>query len=325
MDFAGMGKSWPKFKNTDECHSLNEYLKRYSADKKVLLNIVMIILKTLKFFRNFSFMIFFLLMCKSKVSGIRAQDLDSFENLMQSALELIWYMAPNAEKLRNRGAALPEFMLPILPFNDPTRHKHKTKQLYGETLNNLASKVTAVLENSFVSRPSFKFLIELLDKLTKIVVKYSVCLVSNLESVRAYQESEVIEREKNVFSVPYLKTDLSGSYSLQRELSVVSEIFEQLQDMDFYEFLNLEKDLPSIKSHRYMFMKKFKDIGLPVENSVLLSCSYSSSVRGNMHFLWKEDKSYENHENLCQQLINSINNSLPCFASRAHKNRAKDH
>ena len=185
--------------------------------------------------------------------------------------------------------------------------------------------MTAVLEKSFVSRPSFKFVIELLDTLTKSVVKYSVYLVSNLESVRAYQECEVIEREKSVFSVPYLKTDLSGSYSRQRELPVVSEIFEQLQDMDFYEFLNLEKDLPSIKSHRYMFMKKFKDIGLPVENSVLFSCSYSSSVRGNMHFLWKEDKSYENHENLCQQLINSINNSLPCFASRAHKNRAKDH
>ena len=59
MDLAGMGKSWPKFKNTDQCHSLNEYLKRYSADKKVLLNMLMVILKTLKFFRNFSFMIFF--------------------------------------------------------------------------------------------------------------------------------------------------------------------------------------------------------------------------------------------------------------------------
>ena len=191
-------------------------------------------------------------MCKSKVSSVHAQDLDSFENLMQSALGLIWYMAPNAEKLSNRGAALPEFMSLILPFNDPARHKYKTKQLHGETLINLASKVTAVLEKSFVSRPSFKFLIELLDKLTKSVVKYSVYLVSNLESVRAYQECQVIEREKSVFSVPYLKTDLNGSYSHQRKLSVVSKIFEKLQDMDFYEFLNPQKDLPSIKSHRYM-------------------------------------------------------------------------
>ena len=29
-----MEKSWPKFKNTDQCHSLNEYLKHYSANKK---------------------------------------------------------------------------------------------------------------------------------------------------------------------------------------------------------------------------------------------------------------------------------------------------
>ena len=32
----------------------------------------------------------FLLMSKSNVIGVRAQDLDSFEDLIQSALELIW-------------------------------------------------------------------------------------------------------------------------------------------------------------------------------------------------------------------------------------------
>ena len=233
-------------------------------------------------------------------------------------------MAPNAEKLRNQGAALPEFMSPILSFNDPTRSKHKPKQLYSETMIHLASKVTAVLEKSFVFRPSFKFLKDLLDRLTESVVKYSDYLVSNFESVKAYQECEVIERERSVFSVPHLKTDLSGSYSCQRELSIVSEIFEQLQGMDSCEFLNLEKYLPSIKSHRYMFMKKFKDTGLPVENSVLFSCSYSSSVGGNMYFLWNEDKSCENHENLRQQLIDSVNNSLPRCNSRAHKNNAKE-
>ena len=94
--------------------------------------------------------------------------------------------------------------------------------------------------------------------------------------------------------------------------------------MDFYEFLNLEKYLPSIKNHRYMFMKKFKDTGLPVENSALFLGWYSSSVGRNMHFLCKEDKSCENHENLCQQLIYSINNSLPYFESKAHKNKAKE-
>ena len=50
MDLARMEKSWPKFKNTNQCHLLTEYLKHYSADKKVLVNILMIILKTLKFF-----------------------------------------------------------------------------------------------------------------------------------------------------------------------------------------------------------------------------------------------------------------------------------
>ena len=62
-------------------------------------------------------------MCKSKVSEVHAQDLDSFENLIQSTLELIWYMASNTEKLRNQGAALPEFMSLILSFSNLTRYK----------------------------------------------------------------------------------------------------------------------------------------------------------------------------------------------------------
>ena len=181
-------------------------------------------------------------------------------------------------------------MSPSLSFNDPTRHKHKPKQLYNETLIILASKVTAVLEKSLMSQPSFKLLKELLDKLIEIAVKYSDYLVSNLESIKNYQECEVIEREKSVFSAPYLKNDLSVSYSRQMQLLIVSEIFEQLQDMDFYEFLNLEKYLPSIKSHRYMFMKKSKDIGLPVDNFVLFSCSYSSSVEGKMIFFVERGK-----------------------------------
>ena len=122
----------------------------------------------------------FLLMCKSKVSGICAQDLDSFENLIKSVLQLIWYMALNAEKLINQGAALLEFMSPILSFNNPTRHKHKPKQLYSETLINLAGRVVAVLEKYFVSQPLFKFLKDLLDKLTESAAKYSDYLVSNL-------------------------------------------------------------------------------------------------------------------------------------------------
>ena len=58
-------------------------------------------------------------------------------------------------------------MSPIQSFNDPTRHKHKPKQLYSETLISLASKVTAVLEKSFVSQPLFKFLKDLLEINTK--------------------------------------------------------------------------------------------------------------------------------------------------------------
>ena len=111
--------------------------------------------------------------------------------------------APNAEKLRNQGAAIPEFLSPILSFNKPNRHKHKPEQLYSETLINLASKVTAVLEKSFVSRPSFIFL-KHLDKLTESPVKYSDYLVSNLKSVTAYQECEVTEQEKSVFFLCYI-------------------------------------------------------------------------------------------------------------------------
>ena len=54
---------------------------------------------------------------------------------------------------------------------------------------------------------------ELFDKLSESAVKYSGYLVSNLKSVKAYQDCEVVEREKTFFVIPNLKTYLKVSYS----------------------------------------------------------------------------------------------------------------
>ena len=43
-------------------------------------------------------------------------------------------MAPNHKKIRYRGAALPEFLSPILQFYNPIRYKRKVKRLYSEPL-----------------------------------------------------------------------------------------------------------------------------------------------------------------------------------------------
>ena len=78
-----MEKPWPKFKNTDQCHLLNEYLNRYSADEKSACEYLNDYIKNTKVFPKLLMYDTFLLLCKSKVGGIRAQDLDSFENLIQ--------------------------------------------------------------------------------------------------------------------------------------------------------------------------------------------------------------------------------------------------
>ena len=43
-----------------------------------------------------------------------------------------------------------------------------------------------------------------------------------------------------------------------------------------------------------------------------------------MFFLWKDDKSCENHENFGLELIDSINTSLSRFASSAHKTKIRE-
>ena len=213
MDLARMEKSRSNHKNTDQCHSLNQYLQCYSTDKKNPCEYLNDYIRNTTAFPELIMYDTFFLMCKSKISGVGAQDVDSFENLLQSALDLIWYMAPKAEKLRYQRVALPEFLSPILPFYDPTRLKQKAKQLCSETLINLVGKVTTVLEEFFVSQPLFKFLKELFDKLSKNAVTYSNYLVSNLESTKAYKDFEVVEREKTFSSLPNVKTDLKVSYS----------------------------------------------------------------------------------------------------------------
>lgn len=59
-------------------------------------------------------------MGKSRFIGMRAQNVDSFAQLLQPAPDLIWYMALRLGKLGKHGAPLPQCFSSILQFYNST-------------------------------------------------------------------------------------------------------------------------------------------------------------------------------------------------------------
>ena len=86
--------------------------------KNGLVNISTIILRTLKLFQNVSCMEIFVDVykptCSRHLCDVLAQDVDSFDKLLQSTLDLIWYVAAITEEIRYQEVALPEVCPPIL-------------------------------------------------------------------------------------------------------------------------------------------------------------------------------------------------------------------
>ena len=84
-----------------------------------------------------------LILLKSKISGVSTHVPD-FGNLCQRVADTYWYVSPSAEKLKSHGVTLPSFLNPLL--NNPTRSKHKVKNLRQEILLDLTAKFNSSLE-----------------------------------------------------------------------------------------------------------------------------------------------------------------------------------
>ena len=240
MDFARMQSSWPTFKNIQQAGSLkdyltlfltnkveaNEYLNKYLADSKINAKILMYDA--------------LLMLLKSKISGVSAHDVPDFGNLCQRVVDLYWYVSPSAEKLKSPGATLPSFFNPLQKFNDPTRSKHKVKNLRQETLLDLTAKLNSSLEKTFVSRKSFSFVRDVLDKLSEAAVKYAHYLEDNKHFVDIYQTNDTNDREQKITELPFLEVNMKTAYPPAHEANFVQLFSEKLESIDFFEPMPLE-------------------------------------------------------------------------------------
>ena len=221
MDFARMQSSWPTFKNIQQAGSLkdyltlfltnkveaNEYLNKYLADSKINAKILMYDA--------------LLMLLKSKISGVSAHDVPDFGNLCQRVVDLYWYVSPSAEKLKSPGATLPSFFNPLQKFNDPTRSKHKVKNLRQETLLDLTAKLNSSLEKTFVSRKSFSFVRDVLDKLSEAAVKYAHYLEDNKHFVDIYQTNDTNHCELKITELPFFEVNVKMAYPSAHEANFV--------------------------------------------------------------------------------------------------------
>ena len=320
--FARMQSFWPTFKNIQQAGLLkdyltlfltskveaNEYLNKYLADSKINAKILMYDA--------------LLILLKSKISGVSAHDVPDFGNLCQRVVDLYWYVSLSAEKLKCHGATLPSFFNPLQKFNDPTQSKHKVKNLRHEALLDLTAKLNSSLEKTFVSRKSFSFVRDVLDKLSEAAVKYADYLEDNKYFVDIYQTNDANDREQKIAELPFLEVNVKTAYPSAREANFVQLFSEKLESTDFFEPKPLELDSLH-KGHHYNLIKHIKKKGLPFPNIVFFSCAFGPAVSGNIYYVWKEDLSDERHTERLKT-INSTVECLPKYFSRSHKRRARE-
>ena len=160
----------------------------------------------------------------------------------QRVVDLYWYVSPSAEKLKSH---VPPFLVyPLQKFDDPTRHKHKVKNLRQETLIlDLTAKLNSSLENTFASCKSFSFVRDVLDKLNKAAVKYTDYLEDNKHFVDIYQTNGTNDHEQKITELPFLAVNVKTTSPSAREANFVQLFSEKLESTDFFEPIPLELDL----------------------------------------------------------------------------------
>ena len=85
-----------------------------------------------------------------------------------------------------------------------------------------------------------------------------------------------------------------------------------LQTKDFYEPISVNECFPTDRHLHYTFVKKLKENGISIENTILFVQHYTGA-KGNIYFIWKEDSTSDNNLSLKNELIQNLDRSLPKY------------
>lgn len=176
--------SCPQFKNTDQLTHLEKYSRGYASDSENSVKVLNNYIKNCKIQAKVLQLDCLLILLKKHCNGVFAQKVQTFESSSQAVRDLLWYVGPHYDKFKVREAIIPSFFDLLLPFNDPTRHKHELESLSKKIILKLASAVTSLFEKSFAYRASFSKLYY--DKLAESDAKHANFLQQNQKLVNNY-------------------------------------------------------------------------------------------------------------------------------------------
>ena len=90
------------------------------------------------------------------------------------------------------------------------------------------------LEKTFVSRKSFSFVRGVLNKLSKVAVKYADYLENNKHFVDIYQTNNTYDCEQKINELPFLEVNVEMVYPSARKANFVQLFREKLEFTDFF-------------------------------------------------------------------------------------------
>ena len=320
MDIARVESSWPSYKNTDQVTYLSKYMEHFAKEPAQAIADLDSYAKNSNLQTKVLLFGAILILFKQHCCGVFQENVVNFSNLCQAVRDLLWYVSPHADKFKIRGASLPIFFASLQSFNNPRRHGHALSRLNRETLLSYVDEVTNILEKSFVHPNSFSGIYTPIDKLVESCAKYADYLEENLRNDLEYQSEEPSEKTSITklpacHAVPFDKV-----YTSKREREIIDVVRNELDEVNHYEPINIDKYLKGHRSNRYTFLQHLKTLGFVIENVVLYLRSYHL---GNMHFLWKEGPFENDNLSIRQNVISSLQKDLPKYFSRAHKAKSR--
>jgi hypothetical protein len=237
-------------------------------------------------------------------------------NLVNRLVDLLWYIDPHHEKLKNRGYKIPDFFLALPQYQNETSYNqsyftshHKKEQLKSNNLQYFVKAIESCISQPWASIDIWGNFIGSIFDLCHSLREY----IKYLNSVNSQMNANHSENDliRNVIDNIAIETRESQKI-IDKKFNEISYL---LECSDNYELHFLDNHLPESANNRFNFIKE-----MTLRVSFTLYRYYHGNYLGTLNFIWKipedllvRDKSFES------QMIALANEMIPKFFTRKMK------
>ena len=177
----------------------------------------------------------FLVKIKLLSTGVRRDSLKDFPLLINSDVQLFWYIAPRARKFDEKSCHVLTALLPLCLLNDPTLHGHKAKSVERNVLLSLIQGITVILEKSYTNRKSLSDYLEY-----------------NISLVRAAQADSY---EPYYGVIPLPNAEMFETFR-KKDQNWISELTDRISSRGFYDPISFDTLSPMRRNDNGVAGKK---------------------------------------------------------------------